>query len=54
MEPIQGEGGYIVPPVEFIKFVRSICDKYGIMLIFDEIRTGFGRLVKCLRKIILR
>lgn len=50
MEPIQGEGGYIVPPVEFIKFVRSICDKYGIMLIFDEIQTGFGRTGKMFAK----
>ncbi len=46
MEPIQGEGGYIVPPVEFVKYVREICDKYGIMLIFDEIQTGFGRTGK--------
>lgn len=46
MEPIQGEGGYIVPPVEFVKYVREICDKYGIMLIFDEVQTGFGRTGK--------
>lgn len=46
MEPIQGEGGYVVPPVEFVKYVRQICDKYGIMLIFDEIQTGFGRTGK--------
>lgn len=46
MELIQGEGGYIVPPVEFVKYVREICDKYGIMLIFDEIQTGFGRTGK--------
>lgn len=46
MEPIQGEGGYVVPPVEFVKYVREICDKYGIMLIFDEIQTGFGRTGK--------
>ncbi|SLL18008.1 aminotransferase [Mycobacteroides abscessus subsp. abscessus] len=46
LEPIQGEGGYIVPPVEFIKEIRAICDKYGIMLIFDEVQTGFGRTGK--------
>lgn len=46
MEPVQGEGGYIVPPKKFVKYVREICDKYGIMLIFDEIQTGFGRTGK--------
>ncbi|CDM68982.1 4-aminobutyrate aminotransferase family protein [Clostridium bornimense] len=46
MEPIQGEGGYIVPPVEFVKYVRKVCDDYGIMLIFDEVQTGFGRTGK--------
>lgn len=46
MEPIQGEGGYIVPPVEFVQYVRNICDTYGIMLIFDEVQTGFGRTGK--------
>ncbi|AJY75420.1 aspartate aminotransferase family protein [Paenibacillus beijingensis] len=43
MEPVQGEGGYIVPPVEFVKAIRDICDRHGILLIFDEIQTGFGR-----------
>lgn len=46
MEPIQGEGGYIVPPEDFVKYVREICTKHGIMLIFDEIQTGFGRTGK--------
>ncbi|WP_206808600.1 aspartate aminotransferase family protein [Paradesulfitobacterium ferrireducens] len=46
MEPVQGEGGYIVPPVSFVKAIREICDKHGIMLIFDEIQTGFGRTGK--------
>lgn len=46
MEPIQGEGGYIVPPVEFVRFVRGLCDRYGILLIFDEVQTGFGRTGK--------
>ena len=43
MEPVQGEGGYVVPPREWVQYVREICDKYGIMLIFDEVQTGFGR-----------
>ena len=43
MEPIQGEGGYVVPPVEWLKYVREICDKHGILLIFDEVQSGFGR-----------
>ncbi|MEA4992788.1 MAG: aspartate aminotransferase family protein [Oscillibacter sp.] len=43
MEPIQGEGGYVVPPVEWLKYVRELCDKHGILLIFDEIQSGFGR-----------
>ncbi|WP_196594206.1 aspartate aminotransferase family protein [Pectinatus sottacetonis] len=46
MEPIQGEGGYIVPPVDFVQYIRKVCDKYGIMLIFDEIQTGMGRTGK--------
>ncbi|WP_196599985.1 aspartate aminotransferase family protein [Pectinatus frisingensis] len=46
MEPIQGEGGYIVPPIEFMHYIRETCDKYGIMLIFDEIQTGMGRTGK--------
>ncbi len=43
LEPVQGEGGYIVPPVEWLQYVRKICDDYGIMLIFDEVQTGVGR-----------
>ena len=43
MEPIQGEGGYFVPPASFVRGVRERCDKYGIMLIFDEIQAGYGR-----------
>ncbi|WP_141432583.1 aspartate aminotransferase family protein [Bacillus sp. 03113] len=46
MEPVQGEGGYIVPPAEFIKEIRKICDHHGILLIFDEVQTGFGRTGK--------
>lgn len=46
MEPVQGEGGYIVPPAEFVRYVREICDKYGILLIFDEVQSGMGRTGK--------
>lgn len=46
MEPIQGEGGYVVPPKEFVQGVRELCNKYGILLIFDEIQSGYGRTGK--------
>lgn len=43
LEPVLGEGGYIIPPKAWLKKVREICDRYGILLIFDEVQTGFGR-----------
>jgi 4-aminobutyrate aminotransferase len=43
VEPIQGEGGYIVPPKEFLPALRAIADEHGIALIFDEIQSGLGR-----------
>lgn len=46
MEPILGDGGYFIPPKSFIKAIRDICDRYGILLIFDEVQTGFGRTGK--------
>jgi 4-aminobutyrate aminotransferase-like enzyme len=46
VESVLGEGGYVVPPVSFIKGLREICDKHGIMLIFDEVQSGFGRTGK--------
>lgn len=46
VEPVQGEGGYIVPPKEFIQELRRIADKYGILLIVDEIQSGLGRTGK--------
>jgi 4-aminobutyrate aminotransferase len=46
IEPVLGEGGYIVPPASFMKGLREICDRHGIMLIFDEVQSGFGRTGK--------
>lgn len=44
VEPIQGSTGAILPPQGYLEKIRAICDKYGILLIFDEVITGFGRL----------
>ena len=44
VEPMQGSAGVILPPAGYLKRLREICDKYGILLIFDEVITGFGRL----------
>ncbi len=46
VEPIQGEGGYIVPPAGFFPALRALCDKYGILLIADEVQSGMGRTGK--------
>ncbi len=46
IEPVLGEGGYVVPPASFIKGLRALCDRYGILLIFDEVQSGFGRTGK--------
>ncbi len=46
LEPIPGEGGYIVPPPGFFPALRKLCDKYGIMLIADEVQSGMGRTGK--------
>ncbi len=46
LEPIQGEGGYIVPPDSFLPGLRALCDRYGILLIADEVQTGIGRTGK--------
>ncbi len=43
IEPIQGEGGYLVPPPGFLAGLRSLCDRHGIFLIFDEVQSGIGR-----------
>jgi 4-aminobutyrate aminotransferase len=46
IEPVLGEGGYVVPPRSFIEGLREIADEHGILLIFDEIQSGFGRTGK--------
>src|SRR2546423_1049871 len=43
VEPVQGEGGFVVAPREFLRGVRRICDENGIVLVVDEVQTGFGR-----------
>ena len=43
VEPIQGEGGYIVPEDGFLPGLRELCDQHGILLIADEIQSGAGR-----------
>ena len=43
LEPIQGEGGFVPAPIEWVKAVRKICDENGILLVADEVQTGFGR-----------
>jgi 4-aminobutyrate aminotransferase len=46
IEPVLGEGGYVVPPASFMQGLRRICNQHGIMLILDEIQAGFGRTGK--------
>jgi len=46
IEPIQGEGGYVVAPTIFMQELRRICDKYGILLVVDEVQSGIGRTGK--------
>ena len=46
MEPVLGEGGYVVPPPVFMKGLRELANKHGILLIFDEVQSGFGRTGK--------
>ncbi|KAB2333560.1 4-aminobutyrate--2-oxoglutarate transaminase [Bacillus mesophilum] len=46
MEPVQGEGGFVIPSLYFVQQVKKICEKYGILFIADEVQTGFGRTGK--------
>ena len=46
IEPIQGEGGFNVTPFEFLRALRALCDEHGIVLVADEVQTGFGRTGK--------
>ncbi|WP_191556134.1 4-aminobutyrate--2-oxoglutarate transaminase [Metabacillus idriensis] len=46
MEPVQGEGGFIIPPVKFVQAVYDFCQENGIVFVADEIQTGFGRTGK--------
>ncbi|TYP70661.1 putrescine aminotransferase [Paenibacillus methanolicus] len=43
LEPVQGEGGIILPPPNYLREVRELCDEYGALLVFDEVQTGIGR-----------
>jgi 4-aminobutyrate aminotransferase / (S)-3-amino-2-methylpropionate transaminase / 5-aminovalerate transaminase len=43
LEPVQGEGGFVVAPPEFVEGVRRLCDEHGIVFVVDEVQTGFGR-----------
>jgi len=43
MEPVLGEGGYVVPPRKYMRGLRSLCDEHGILLVLDEVQSGFGR-----------
>ena len=46
VEPIQGEGGYVVPPPEYLVQLKELCERHGILLVADEVQTGFGRTGK--------
>jgi 4-aminobutyrate aminotransferase len=46
VEPIQGEGGYVVPPASFFPLLRELCDRHGILLVADEVQSGMGRTGK--------
>jgi 4-aminobutyrate aminotransferase len=43
VEPVQGEGGYVMPPAGFLRALRDLCDRHGILLVADEVQSGVGR-----------
>jgi 4-aminobutyrate aminotransferase / (S)-3-amino-2-methylpropionate transaminase / 5-aminovalerate transaminase len=45
-EPVQGEGGFVVPPADWVRGLREICSEYGIVLVCDEVQSGYGRTGK--------
>lgn len=46
IEPVIGEGGYVPAPPTFLRAIRAICDRHGILLVVDEVQSGFGRTGK--------
>ncbi|MFI5176392.1 MAG: acetyl ornithine aminotransferase family protein [Terriglobia bacterium] len=46
VEPVLGEGGYVIPPIEFLQELKSICEDYGILFVADEVQSGMGRTGK--------
>ena len=44
VEPVQGNGGVVIPPDSFLAGLRELCDRHGILLIFDEVQSGIGRI----------
>ncbi len=46
VEPVQGEGGYVMPPMGFLRALREVCDQHGILLVADEVQSGVGRTGK--------
>ena len=54
VEPVAGSTGVLIPPKGYLQKLRAICDKHGILLIFDEVITGFGRLGAPVRRRLFR